>query len=260
MATPRARTIRWFPQELVVGAGAQFLLLAALRWTAGLGPAGCLTAAAYAVVTWGALTAVLWRSPAESLGPANRVTLTRAVLVSAVAALVTDTLLGRAHLAHVALLVVLSTVALVLDAVDGLVARRTGTVSPLGARFDMEIDASLILVLSVRVAADLGAWVLAVGAMRYAFVVAGRFAPWLRGPLPPRHSRKTVAALQGIVLVVAVSGILARRPETVLVCWALALLVWSFGRDIVLLRPAVRRGAPCAGGEDNSPTAVCFKP
>ena len=41
-----------------------------------------------------------------------------------------------------------------LDAVDGQVARRTGTVSALGARFDMEVDAFLILVLSVYVAPD----------------------------------------------------------------------------------------------------------
>ena len=34
-------------------------------------------------------------------------------------------------------------------AVDGRVARCTGTVSRLGARFDMEVDAVLILVLAV---------------------------------------------------------------------------------------------------------------
>ena len=43
-------------------------------------------------------------------------------------------------------------VALALDGVDGQVARRTGTVSALGARFDMEVDAFLVLVLSVHVA------------------------------------------------------------------------------------------------------------
>ena len=35
-----------------------------------------------------------------------------------------------------------------LDLVDGWVARRTGTASPFGARFDLETDAALILVLS----------------------------------------------------------------------------------------------------------------
>ena len=46
-------------------------------------------------------------------------------------------------------LVTLSTVALVLDAVDGQVARRTGTATPLGARIDGEVDAFLILLLSI---------------------------------------------------------------------------------------------------------------
>ncbi|GAA4940924.1 hypothetical protein GCM10023238_03240 [Streptomyces heliomycini] len=45
----------------------------------------------------------------------------------------------------------LTAVALILDGVDGKVARRTGTSTPLGARFDMEVDAFLILVLSVYV-------------------------------------------------------------------------------------------------------------
>ena len=52
----------------------------------------------------------------------------------------------------VATLVLLSSVALALDGVDGWVARRTRTVSALGARFDMEVDAFLVLMLSVHVA------------------------------------------------------------------------------------------------------------
>ena len=47
-----------------------------------------------------------------------------------------------------------------------------GTTSPLGARFDMEVDAFLILVLSVYVGRTIGAWVLAIGVARYAFVAA----------------------------------------------------------------------------------------
>jgi hypothetical protein len=72
----------------------------------------------------------------------------------------------------------------------------------------MEVDAFLILVLSVFVARSLGAWVLAIGAMRYVFVVAGWALPWLREPLPPRYWRKVVAAIQGIVLVCAAADVL----------------------------------------------------
>ncbi|MGP3948083.1 CDP-alcohol phosphatidyltransferase family protein [Streptomyces sp. 7N604] len=221
-----------FRQETTAGLGAQILLLALLGTAAGLGPVGWLTGTAFALATWTMLTLALRRSWTRSFGPANGVTLARATLVGGVTALVADSFGSRPP---VAVLVVLATVALILDAVDGQVARRTGTASPLGARFDMEVDAFLILVLSVHIARSLGAWVLLIGAMRYAFVAAARVLPWLRGPLPPSTARKAVAALQGIVLVVAGAGVLPRLPAAAAVLLALALLVWSFGRDIAWL-------------------------
>ena len=97
----------------------------------------------------------------ERLGPASWVTLARATLAVGVAALAADSF---THDTPVALLVTLAAVALALDAVDGWVARRTGTATALGARFDGEVDAFLILALSVYVAPAYGAWVLAIGA------------------------------------------------------------------------------------------------
>ena len=78
------------------------------------------------------------------------------------------------------MLVVLATIALILDGVDGQVARRTNTVTALGARFDMEVDTFLLLVLSAHIAPALGVWVLAIGLMRYAWVAARWLLPWLR--------------------------------------------------------------------------------
>jgi phosphatidylglycerophosphate synthase len=207
----------------------QFVLLAGLAAGVGLGPAGWLAGTAYAVVTWLVLGRALRRSGRHLLGPANQVTLARATLVGGVAALAADSIQGHVPLA---VLVTLATVALALDAVDGQVARRTGTTSALGARFDMEVDAFLILVLSVVVAESLGGWVLAIGALRYGFVAAAAVLPWLRASLPPRFSRKTVAALQGIVLVVACAGVMPRPLTIASVGLALVLLGWSFGRDI----------------------------
>ena len=116
-----------------------------------------------------------WRtaSPAtdaDGLALADWVTLARATLAVGVAALVADSF---DRPAPVALLVSLAALALVLDAVDGWVARRTRTAGTLGAQFDGEVDAFLILVLSVYVARSAGAWVLAIGAARYAFLAAG---------------------------------------------------------------------------------------
>ncbi|RDG35680.1 CDP-alcohol phosphatidyltransferase family protein [Streptomyces corynorhini] len=214
-----------------MGAGAQILLLAALATGSGLGPLGWLAGLAFTVATWALLTRALSRSwpRSRSFGPANGVTLARTTLIGGVTALVADSFAGPPA---VTALVALTAVALILDAVDGQVARRTGTASALGARFDMEADAFLIMVLSVYVAMSLGPWVLLIGAMRYVFVAAARALPWLNGQLPPSMARKTVAALQGVVLLVAASGLLPRPAAFVLVLGALALLSWSFGRDI----------------------------
>ena len=78
--------------------------------------------------------------------------------------------------------------------------------------------------------------------MRYAYAVAGGLLPWLRAPLPTRYSAKVVAAIQGIVLVLAASGLVPVSTAAGLVAIALGLLVWSFGHDVVWLwrrRPRV---------------------
>jgi phosphatidylglycerophosphate synthase len=167
-----------------------------------------------------------------ALGPADLVTLTRAVLVAGVAAMAVDSLYGPVS---VPVLVGLAVVALALDAVDGFVARRTESASSFGARFDMEIDAFLIAVLSAAVAKDYGAWVLAIGVARYSFWIAGRLWPWIDRPLPYRYWRKVAAATQGVVLAVVVSGLLPRSVNLALLVGAMALLAESFGRDLVWL-------------------------
>ena len=174
------------------------------------------------------------------LGPADHVTVTRGTLACVVAALTTHLVLGSAvhggsGQSVRAPLVLLATVALSLDAVDGWLARRTHTATPLGARFDMEVDAFLILVLSVAASPAVGWWVLAIGLFRYLLVLAAWVAPWLGGPVPPRYWRKGVAALQGIVLTVVVAAVLPRPTATGVAAAALALLAWSFGTQGVEL-------------------------
>jgi phosphatidylglycerophosphate synthase len=239
--------VRSVQARLVLGVFAEVALLGALDTRIDLSVTGWLTGVACAVLVNACLAGALVRSGTARLGPADRVTLARATLVCAVAALTADALVGRAP---VPVLVALSVVALVLDAVDGRVARRTGTVSALGARFDGEVDAFLILVLSVLVARSAGAWVLAIGAARYAFLGAGWVAPWMRGWLPPRHWRKVVAATQGIVLTCAVARVLPPAATETALAVALALLTESFGRDVGWLwrrRPVPARAAVLLG-------------
>jgi phosphatidylglycerophosphate synthase len=206
--------------------------LAALAGTVGLGAAGWLAGAAYGVFVCGALTVGLHRSGAARFGPADRVTLARATLVGGVAGLAVDSF---DRPVPVAVVVTLTVVALLLDGVDGQVARRTGTSSPLGARFDMEVDAFLLLVLSLYLARPIGGWVLAIGAMRYAYVLGIWVLPWMRGTLPPRYWRKVVAATQGITLVAATADLLPTPMVVAALAVALTLLVESFGRDVLWL-------------------------
>ena len=238
-------TVRTGPS---IGLISQTMLLLAMAGTVGLTLTGWLVGIACGVGTNLALARGLDRS-AAALGPADRVTLVRAALVGAVAALMADAFVRPAA---VPALVTLSVVALVLDAVDGWVARHTGTASPLGARFDGEVDAFLILVLSVYVARSLGPWVLAIGAARYLFLVAGWLLPWMRAQLPPRYWRKYVCAIQGITLTIAAADVLPRRDSEAVLVVALGLLTESFGRDVWWLRressrsPAIAERRPIA--------------
>jgi phosphatidylglycerophosphate synthase len=165
----------------------------------------------------------------EPQGPADRVTLGRGTLVGGVAALTAESFAGATPVTALAGFAV---IALVLDGVDGQVARRTGTTSDLGARLDMEVDAFLILVLSVYVSTTVGAWVLVVGAAHYLLLLAGAAVPWLRQPSPPRYWGKVVAATTGIALTVAAAGVLSPKLTTVILLGTLALLAESFGRQV----------------------------
>ncbi|GAA2700159.1 CDP-alcohol phosphatidyltransferase family protein [Actinoplanes palleronii] len=220
----------------MTGFAAQVLLIALLALTAGLTLGGGIAGITYGVVLCGLLGMALQRSGMTFLGWANLVTFSRAILAGGVTALVTSSVLG--HPVPVWLLVTIATVALAMDGVDGQVARRTGTTSELGARFDMEVDAFLILVLSVYAAVTYGWWALAIGIFRYAFVAASWALPWLNAALPPKFSRKVVAAQQGILLVVVASGLLPFWAGAGVLAVALGSLTWSFGRDIAWLHKA----------------------
>ena len=207
-------------------------LLGVVSVAAGLGVAGWIVGLASG---WGATALIViarMRSDQPTIFPADWITLTRAVLCAGVAGLVAASF-GRPVSSTA--LVTLSAVALALDAVDGQVARRTGTATSLGGHFDGEVDAFLILLLSIVVSQAYGSWVLIIGAARYALLLAGWLIPWLAAPLPPRHWRKVVAAVQGIVLTIAASGLLDRLTGIIAVAAALLLLAESFGHDVIWL-------------------------
>ncbi|MFN4157793.1 MAG: CDP-alcohol phosphatidyltransferase family protein [Gemmobacter sp.] len=196
-------------------------------------PALCLLVAAAV-----AARALPGAHPHAGLGPANAVTLLRAALAALLVApiLMPGGLAGRDALAWG--LTLATAGALVLDGLDGWLARRSGLASPFGARFDMEVDAGLAALLSVLALASgkAGAWVLLLGFMRYGFVAAAMVWPWLLAPLPGRHGRKTVCVIQ----IATLTALMAPPVVPPLSGWAvglaLALLVWSFAVDVLWLR------------------------
>ncbi|GIE32496.1 membrane protein [Actinoplanes italicus] len=218
----------------LAGFAAQLLLLAVLSVTVGLGTWGWVAGVVYGTVLCGLLGLALQRAGMTRLGWANSVTFGRAILTGGVTAMVLT------PDSPVALLVTVAAVALAMDGVDGQVARRTGTTTSLGARFDMEIDAFLILMLSIYAGAEYGWWAVAIGAFRYVFVAASWAMPWLNAPLPPKFGRKVVAAQQGVMLAVVASGLLPYAFAVLALAVALGSLTWSFGRDIAWLYHASR--------------------
>ena len=219
--------------DLAVGLAVALAAVGATWWLLGLPASYVLIGAAFYA---GLAALVLWTIPPDLPGPgtgyANRVTLGRAALAVPVFAL--SVLPGTLGERGAWCIITLSTVVLILDSFDGRIARRTGTSTPFGARFDMELDAALIMALSLLVwrSGRVGPWVLLIGFMRYGFVGASWVLPALRTELPPSLRRKVVAATQGIVLLVALGPIIPLWMAVAVTAAGLLALSYSFATDV----------------------------
>ncbi|MBW0146474.1 CDP-alcohol phosphatidyltransferase family protein [Marinobacter arenosus] len=183
--------------------------------------------------TLGGCVLRVW-SPHGIIGPANRATLLRASLVIVLFA---SAPFMNGVGAGVWLYGTLALLALILDGVDGAIARATNSQSEFGARFDMELDAAFILGLCLAVIAlgKAGLWVLTLGSIRYGFVLAGLRWRWLNNPLPDSFRRKTICVWQIVTLMVAILPPVLPLFASLTLATALLLLIWSFYIDIVWL-------------------------
>jgi phosphatidylglycerophosphate synthase len=185
------------------------------------------------------LAALITRhSRARSFGKADVVTLVRGVGVCFLAGLALQALAGSLAAPGVLIMIIIGTLCLTLDGVDGRVARARGETSAFGARFDVETDAAMLVVLSVAVAAlgIAGWWVLAIGTMRYGYVATSLIVPALRTPLPHRYSAKVIAVAQAVALLAALTLRLIHGEHwltNTFLLAALASLCWSFGRSVI---------------------------
>jgi phosphatidylglycerophosphate synthase len=169
----------------------------------------------------------------ERFGLANFVTLARWAL----AALLIGAFAGDGSARLMWFCVVVATIALTLDGFDGYIARRSGESSVFGARFDMETDAAIMLVLCMLVwyFDRAGAWILLAGFMRYAFVAASWVLPRLRRPLPASMRRKTACVVQLVALVAALAPIFSPDGASFLAGTGLLFLTMSFMTDVTWL-------------------------
>ncbi len=237
---PATGTDRILQRDTAVALVSTALLLSALAattaWWAGFGP----WYIPKALAVFALCAACLWRvlpdhAPHARFGVANHLTLLRLALATLLAAAIGEDTIDRPQLAWAA--VVLATATAALDAADGPIARRRRQASAFGARFDMETDALLVLVLSVLVqqTGKAGAWILAAGAMRYLFVLAARPMPWLALPLPASLRRKTVCVVQIVGLIVCLGPVIPPAWSSAVAAATLGTLTWSFAIDVLWL-------------------------
>jgi phosphatidylglycerophosphate synthase len=235
LVTPLLRTSRRSSSEywLLAATGPVLLGSALLGWQLGWLSA---STAAFCFLVLAALVAR--HSRTRRFGIADVVTLSRGLGVCFLAGLALQALAGGLARHGVLAMIIMGTLCLTLDGVDGRVARARGEASAFGARFDVETDAATLVVLSVAVAAlgIAGWWVLAIGAMRYGYVATSLVVPALRTPLPYRYSGKVIAVVQAVALLAALAFRLTHGEHwlsNTFLLLALGSLCWSFGRSVI---------------------------
>jgi phosphatidylglycerophosphate synthase len=182
--------------------------------------------AVFAIVMLVAVGRLRGNHPFARFGLANQITTARAMFVALVVGLIGEpggpvTASGAAAA---------SVVATLLDGADGWLARHSGMASEFGARFDMEVDAMLIMALAILAWQydKAGPWVIVSGLLRYLFVVAGWLLPWLRDPLPSSRRRQAICVIQIVGLTLTILPVI-RRPWSLLpASVALMALGYSF--------------------------------
>jgi phosphatidylglycerophosphate synthase len=161
-------------------------------------------------------------TPSGGFGAANALTALRLLAIVAIpSACVREPDLSAASL-------VLAILA--LDGLDGFIARRTGQASELGARFDMECDALLVLVCSLvlYLHGRLGSYVLVAGALRYLYVLVLPLLP-ASGEAPRSRLGRYVFSVIVLSFVASLAGLPLHREVAL---GAVGLLCYSFARSV----------------------------
>jgi phosphatidylglycerophosphate synthase len=187
-----------------------------------------------ASIIFGAVLAIVLglvhHHPFTRFGAANYVTLARAGLMALLAASLGEHFYAGAAFAAACVAGLMP----MLDGVDGRLARRGGTQSAFGARFDMEIDSLHVLVMSALLwqLGKAGLWIWIGGLLRYAFVAAGWLLPWMAAELRPTLRGRAITIVHMTTVSVALAPFVPVPVSMVATAVSTAALVWSFAVDI----------------------------
>ena len=197
-------------------------------------------AVCYALVAVLSLIHLDKHAPHAHFGSANRITLARGMVASLLGGtvpVVTGLDTGTLWAASAAALL-----ALVLDGVDGWIARRSRMASRYGQHLDINFDTLMmgILALLAWQSGKAEVWVLAIGLARYVFVAAGWVWPWLNAELPFSQRRRVICVVQIAVLLVCLTPLMVQPLSSLAAAAALGLLLFSFTVDTLWL---VKNGA-----------------
>ena len=168
--------------------------------------------------------------PHARFGPANHVTMIRVMIVALIASLIGEPVNQQAAAAAS----IATAVMAVLDGVDGWLARRSRMASAFGARFDMETDAALVMAMSVLIwqYGKAGMWALLGGMLRYLFVLAGWWLPWMARPLTPTQRARIITVCHIMGLSVGLAPFVPVPLSAIVVGLTTAALSWSFSVDV----------------------------
>jgi phosphatidylglycerophosphate synthase len=270
LSTPNRTAIGTSPPRVVLEAGLELAGLAVIgAAVAAIGVlplswcGATIAALSYALVAMLVVAGLGRHAPHRSFGAANAITLSRAAFDVALLAVAAEQALGSGAVLGPGFrwgLTAAAGAALILDGLDGWVARRNNMTSPFGTRFDMEADALFLLGLTLVLIAGgiVGPWVLASGVTYYLFRVAGRLWPVLAGALFRSRRRKVIFGAQAILLIAALAPVLPPWLAQLCCLSGTTLLFYSFAVDIVWLlgRSPDRPWAPAANASASAGTAA----
>ena len=135
------------------------------------------------------------------------------------------------------LFIILAIISLLLDGLDGFIARKYNQVTKYGEVIDQEADNFLIFVMSISLYLnkEIGLYVFLIPAFRYIFIFFMTRYSWLNNTLPDSQLRKVVCVSIILIMIISQDSYFTNDVVIFLVLLSLFIITFSFSRDIIWL-------------------------